>query len=351
MRRPPQSRGARSVALATAALLAASGLASCGGDDDKPEDRPEPGPSASPPTGSRRASATLVQVSPLTGLPAPKQGLPHRRVFVVKIDNTSNGAPQTGVDQADLVVEELVEGGLTRLAAFFYSRTPRRVAHIRSVRATDIGLVKPIGGVLIASGGARVTVRRVRSAGVDLRIEDRGTLVLQRDPARRLPYNRILDLAAYAPSTGRAEPPKPYLPFRPATTAIGGKPAARFGVTFSGTSTTQWAYAKGTYQRQNGRAAPGQEFAADSVLVLSTRQGDAGYLDPAGNPVPETLFTGGGTARLFHGGTVVTGRWAKKSSTAALSLTTADGRALAVPAGHTWIELIPNGDGRVTIAR
>ena len=44
--------------------------------------------------------------------------------MVTKIDNTSSSAPQLGLGSADLVVEELVEGGMTRLAVFFYSDIP-----------------------------------------------------------------------------------------------------------------------------------------------------------------------------------------------------------------------------------
>ena len=45
-------------------------------------------------------------------------------MIVTKIDNTSSSAPQVGLGSADLVVEELVEGGFTRLAAFYYSEVP-----------------------------------------------------------------------------------------------------------------------------------------------------------------------------------------------------------------------------------
>ena len=79
---------------------------------------------------------------PLTGLPA-KGPAPDHPVYVVKIDNTESSAPQVGLSKADLVTEELVEGGLTRLAVFFYSASPTQVGPVRSMRASDIGIVKP----------------------------------------------------------------------------------------------------------------------------------------------------------------------------------------------------------------
>jgi hypothetical protein len=72
--------------------------------------------------------------------------------------------------------------------------------------------------------------------------------------------------------------------------------------------------------------------------------GDAGYRDPAGNPVPETHFTGKGKAMLFHDGRLVRGTWSKAGLDSALKLSTKSGR-LEVPAGHTFIELVPVGNG------
>ncbi len=83
------------------------------------------------------------------------------------------------------------------------------------------------------------------------------------------------------------------------------------------------------------------------MLVLRVKVGDAGYLDPAGNRVPETKFTGKGEAMLFHDGSLVRGTWSKSGLSSPLELSTRAGK-LTVPAGRTWIELIPESGGNVT---
>jgi hypothetical protein len=83
------------------------------------------------------------------------------------------------------------------------------------------------------------------------------------------------------------------------------------------------------------------------VLTLQVRVGDAGYLDPAGNTVPETQFVGEGPAWIFHGGRVVRATWHKKELTSTLSLEF-KGEDLTVPAGRVWIELVPGAPGNVT---
>ena len=86
------------------------------------------------------------------------------------------------------------------------------------------------------------------------------------------------------------------------------------------------------------------------MLVLRVQVGDAGYLDPAGNPVPETKFTGKGAALLFHDGRLVRGTWTKHDLTSPVELKTKAGK-LAMPPGHTWIELVPAANGDVTFKK
>lgn len=338
----PVSTYLRATARATAALAALVLVAACSSSSE-----PEPKPTPQSPDASRDA-ATLVRANPFTGRAAPK-GLPDHPAFLVKIENTSAGAPQYGLSEADMVVEELVEGGLTRLAAFFYSQTPDKVGHVRSTRTTDIALVKPTGGHLIASGGARVAIRKIKSAGVDFHSEDTGNLTLSKDPSKRAPYDRLLDLEAYAKehTSDDAKIPPPYLPFGATPTAAKAK-ATSFDVRFSRGTATRWRYADGRYVRVNGHAEKGKDFAPDTVLVLFTRQADAGYRDPAGNPVPETVFTGKGKAVVFHGGTRLNARWSKKSAGAPLQLT-AGGKPVVLEPGKVFVELVPQGAGGVSV--
>jgi hypothetical protein len=282
---------------------------------------------------------------PLTGLPADG-GAPRHPVMVVKIDNTERSAPQQGLGKADLVTEELVEGGFTRLAVFFYQHVPQRVGPVRSMRATDIGIVKPAKAVLVASGGAPPTVARIRAAGIKTFTE--GATGYERDGARSAPYNLFMHLDRLAKTLQRRKDLQGYLPFGSAKDLPAGTRATGLSAVFSGGHTTRWTYAAKHYVNQNSFAAAGDRFRPENVLVLRVAVGDAGYLDPAGNHVPETHFTGTGKALLFHGGRVVRGTW-KKTLTSTVSLRTSTGTALKVPAGHTWVELVPKRTGKVLI--
>ena len=304
-----------------------------------------PGSSAEDPgTSTTAAATTLLRKWPLTGRPV-QHGLPKHGVFVVKVDNTDAAMPQVGLGSADLITEELVEGGLTRLAVFYFTDLPPAVGPVRSMRASDIGIVKPADAVLVASGAAPPTVRRLTSVGVVQKVD--GAPGFYRAADRPSPYNLMLRLRTLVDRTPSKPPTRPYLPF-----GTGALPAGRqvtsMQAVFSPAHTTSWRYVKAKgWTRVASLAAPGDDFVADNVLVLRVRVGNAGYLDPGGNPVPETLFSGRGEAVLLHGDRAVTATWRKPSRAAQLQLSTKSGRLL-VPPGNTWIELVPAKSGQVS---
>ena len=330
--------------LSAAVLVSASLLlAGCGGDDDS---------SGGPDSQNVAGGSSLDATWPLTGLPVSgnQSASKERPVLVTKMDNTASSAPQLGLSKADLVVEELVEGGLTRLAAFYYSELPGKVGPVRSMRASDIGIVAPVDADVVTSGAAGKTIARINKAGIKFFQE--GSAGLARDSSRPAPYNLMADLATVArKARQKAARPDDYLPWGEAKDLPKGQPAHKIAATFSQGHTTSWTYGKGGYVNENTYAAKGDEFPADTVLVLRVKLGDAGYLDPAGNHVPETKFTGTGSALLFHGGRLVRGSWKKSALTSALQLSTRAGK-LSVPAGHTWIELVPvSAGGNVTFTK
>ena len=326
------------VALVTAATLL---LAACGGDTETPAE--DEGPAAQ----GTAEGMTLSGQWPLTGLPASGPA-PEHPAIVVKIDNSSNSNPQVGLSKADLVVEELVEGGTTRLAVFYYSQLSKRVGPVRSMRATDIGIVQPADAVLVASGGAPPTVRRVDAAGIKTFTE--GATGYVRDSGRTAPYNLMMDLPRLADSLKQPEPPEDYLPWGEKDDLPKGQAAGSIAAQFSGGRTTNWQFKGGKYENLNSFAASGDRFRPDTVLVLRVAVGDAGYKDPAGNPVPETRFTGKGDAMVFHGGRLVRGSWSKDGLASPLQLSTKAGE-LTVPPGRVWIELVPQNGGNVSFTK
>ena len=337
----PRLRPNTTTRLAATVIAASLVLAACGGDEETPEE--EAGPA-----GQEIASGSeFLQTWPLTGLDVEgdQTSAQTHPVMVTKIDNTSSSSPQQGLGSADMVVEELVEGGMTRLAVFFYSQIPGTVGPVRSMRASDIGIVSPVAAQVVTSGAAPVTINRISDAGIKFFGE--GAAGFSRAADRVSPYNLMANLSTLLDAQKPAEEARPddYLPWGEESDFPKGKKATDLTADFGSHSTT-WKYEGGSYTNVDTFAEAGDQFLADNVLVLRVQVGDAGYRDPAGNPVPETKLEGRGTAMLFHGGEVVTGTWEKKGLEDSITLTTKKGE-LTVPAGHTWIELVPQTGGQV----
>lgn len=306
--------------------------------DEKPDSQPVQG------------GAKLAALWPLTGEKVTS-GTPKRPVLVTKIDNSAESRPQLGLKEADLITEELVEGGITRLAVFYYQNLPKVAGPVRSMRATDIGIVKPALATIIASGAAPATLKRLKAA--DITFFDGEGPGYFRDKGRSSPYNLMAKVPEIAAKVeDEALVPASYLPWGAESDFPKGKPATGIQAAFSRSRTTSWRFRDGRYRNENSFAAPGQQFVPDSVLVVRVRVADAGYLDPAGNKVPETIYSGTGPMMLFHDGRVLSGTWTKKSTQTPIRLRTAAG-PLKVPSGRVWVELVPTDKdgGRVTVTQ
>ena len=196
----------------------------------------------------------------------------------MKIDNTDAAHPQYGVDQADVVYEEVVEGGITRLAAIFNSHDPDRVGPVRSVRKTDQSLVWPIGGVFAYSGGAQYAIDSINTAPVVQLDETRAGPLMFRDHSRR---RAVQPLRARRPDVqvkcghAGAAAAAVHVPRR-AHATVGGDPvdvgstsgsSAGFAVTWT------WDAASGTWKRSifgepERRARRARTFAPKNVVVM-----------------------------------------------------------------------------------
>jgi len=316
--------------------LATLVLAACSDDGGGPA----PSGSTEPPFDGK--------VSPLTGLKL--ESTPDNPVYYVKIENTHGGVPQYGENKADMMIEELVEGGVTRLVGLFYTDLPTRVGHVRSARTTDIALSEPVGASIVASGAAPKTVDAIKEAGVPFFTYDANDPGWTADPAKVAPYHVLWDIQKLnETASGSSKKPERNF-FTCGDGPVAGDVAKKVtsaSVQFSPTSTTHWQLTNGKWNRANELAASGEEYAADTVVVIFARVVDAGYTDPAGNAVPETVVEGSGRAVVFTGGDATEATWDKPNSSDTMTFTSKAGKSFGLKPGHIWLEVVPRG-GAVT---
>ncbi len=354
-------------ALVVAALATVVVLAIGGGDDGgDPEEPGAPGgttsttvaaPAVTTPTGGATAEDTVpgdetpapavtVDRNPLDG--SPLDGTSSNRVVAVKVDNAPEAGPAIGIQDAELIMEMPVEGGLTRLTAMFFENRPTVIGPIRSVRPVDADLLSPWRPLLVTTGGQSFVYREILAAGVD--ILDEGTDGLFQRIERREPYHLVATIPLVAEEAGEGAPPVSALPF--GDDELGGASASGVAVPFSGVADVAWTYDSATdqYTRTvNGEPyeifpeynADLTGFSTDTVIVLKAAQRSAGYTDAAGSDVPTFDVIGFGDVMVFHGGEVKTGQWLRAAQSDGWFFLDEAGNQFTVPVGRVWMEIVP----------
>ena len=342
--------GRRLLVVAALAMV----ITACGGASDGPTTSAPEGPSTSnggPGTPGGSALPDDRPRSPFSGLPVDPAVL-QRPLLVVKIENSENARPQSGLDAADIVIEELVEGGITRFMALFHGELPDVAGPVRSARPVDVDLLSGLGVSGFAYSGARAEVEGLLAATPSIRVVE-GVDGFFRDPARRAPHNlyvrpaTVLDVV----SARGARPlidigwafddaaPSDALVCPPGATGC-ADPGASVVVEMSRAFRTGWTYdaGAGVYRRdQNGRpfAATGPgDIGAANVVVLATRH----YVGASGYDETDAT-TLGAPAIVLRDGRRYEARWVKPTARDLLLIQTPDGAPFPLKPGATWIHL------------
>jgi hypothetical protein len=341
-----------------AALVIALGLAGCGlGEPEEPVPTPTTTVDA-PVRGDRNRppKPDVPLVWPLTGVETEK--VAHRPAVSVKVENAVEARPQRGLVEADIVWEEVVEGGISRFVATYHSKIPDAVEPVRSVRPMDPAIVAPLDGILAFSGGQGPFIARTEREGTQTVIMDDGDAGFARDPGRVAPHNVIGSVPAFLEQADDRRSTPPPAQFEYARTVgegsapRAGKPTREVDVRLSPAQRSVWRWdpKNKRYLRSEGSAASvaadGRRHTARNVLVLSTFVFDTKWVDPSGAPVPEHRLAGsGGDGTLASMGHSVAVRWSKKNHRAPIVLELPGGKEAELDPGNTWIELVPERSG------
>ena len=319
-------------------------------------------PDSSPTTTSEQPQDEAVADGPI----APYRGTPVDPSVLVapqlalKIDNAPSAVPQQGIQEADIVFEELVEGGLTRFLAIFQSQVPEFVGPIRSGRSSDIPLLMPFDGALFGWSGSNWAFRRLLET---VAIKDVG---LYRNPAqywrkddRPAPSNLWARSAQLIEKIeDKSSPVEPLWPFRePLRKDETGRKIQGVEVNWGSVEVSfQWVADKNKWQRfQNGtrhlaldRRGDEVEIAAQNVIIQFTKYLLTNEIDGNGARIPVAqLSEGSGTAWILKDGKITEGRWVKPNITVQTQFVDETDKAIAMAPGATWVLLAPRGTATI----
>ena len=283
-------------------------------------------------------------VAALTGLPADAS-VTYRPILAVKVDNYGPARPQWGLDQADTIIEENVEG-ISRFVALFHSQIPDVVGPVRSARTADIDMLSAMNRPVFAFSGANPGVNdwidSAASSGVlvDFNAQHHGCY--SRTPERPGPHNLLLDPSCAIGQRPDAGPAGPLWTIASAWTVPPDAAAdSSFELDMDGVHVGwAWDAGSGRYVRfQDGQAhlaADGAQIAASNVVELSTE-----YIpSPVDARSPNAITVGSGTAVVHRDGTSVPVLWSREVPDQPFTFTdAATGQPVALDTGTTFVEL------------
>jgi hypothetical protein len=358
------TRAARVLCVATLAV----GLAACTGSGhhasssapapSSPPSTPPPAPSSasassSSPTPQAASKPRRKPVNPFTGLgPVPK-----KPVIAVKVDDTAPGRPQRGIDRADIVYIEAVEGGLTRLAAIYATHQPT-VGYVRSTRPSDPDLLLQYGKITEAySGGAHDSLPRVHRSGITSWSDDAGAAYYFRVFRPESTYiNLVLNLAKVAKHVKTPRAHSIGWTFNRSLAGFTSSRARMVRTTVTGSYQLpagtpvqfRWKPKLGKYVRYiNGVeqfAADGKPVAATNVIVQDCKVvSHPEDTDVDGNPSQFTYTVGSGRVAVFRGGRRVNGTWSRAHLDDGTRMHARNGKLIPLAPGNTWVVLIRKG--------
>jgi peptidoglycan hydrolase-like protein with peptidoglycan-binding domain len=291
--------------------------------------------------------------SPVNGLVMPS-GANNKIVIGIKNDNNVRARPQSGPQNADAVVEVLVEGGMTRLINIFYESDTSYHGPIRSARPTDPTVLRPLDGVLVASGATGGLIPEIIDMGVPV-ITDRRPEFF-RISSRSAPHNLYADtykLKNLAISKGykKTNNPQPLFPWgNPNINSWANGKSIK--LKFSSATTTTWTWNGSNYVRTYYDAYKGSS--SDNPHYWINENGSSGQIavptvialmcEPYMHPLqlPSVKTVGEGRAIIMHGGKMLDAKWKRGSNLDPFHIVDSNGNTLYIPKGKPWISLVPN---------
>jgi hypothetical protein len=310
-----------------------------------------------PPAKPKDTTTTTVPVAPscpLTGAPAPGGAVPARPALGVKIGNYSGDRPSAGLNQADIVFEEPVEGSITRILAVFQCQSAPLVGDLRSAREPDVGILSQLSHPIFAhAGGIDPVLALLKAAPItDVNVLDGSGSMLIKPAGRVAPYSTFTSTAAmwalYPSDLTAPSPIYQYSSGLPSGSVAGS--GASVHIPFSSSSDVTWEWSASTdsylrlYSNEPDKLLDGSQTAADNVVIMTVHTTSGPWVENSeGGLEVQVTATGSGPLVVMRNGVAITGTWSRSSLTGPATLTAANGSPITLQPGNTWNELVPVG--------
>jgi hypothetical protein len=267
----------------------------------------------------------------------------------VKIDDTSMAHPQIGLEDADLVYIEQVEGGSTRLAAVFSSKIPTRIGPVRSARISDIELLAQYGRVGFAYSGAQKKMLPVIAAANlhDLGAQKNSSTIFTTDPTRTPPYAMVLRadlLLELAKSRSLEFAESKSMGWKFGKVSEQGVAIASAQVSWPASSyDVHWSKAENRwlldFRKEANVSESGQRLGASTFVIQLISITNSVYKDKNGGITPLSSTVGSGSGYILRNGKSIKATWSRATAEEGTRWMSMKGELITFEKGQIWVAL------------
>lgn len=266
-------------------------------------------------------------------------------LVVVKIDDTDQAHPQEGIDKADLVYIEQVEGGLVRLAAIFSTQIPDRIGPVRSARISDIELLSQFGKVAFFYSGAQSKLLPlIDSANLhNLGAQRESPTLYTRDPNRNAPFDMILvgsEIKSRISDLDVAKASNIAWSFGEMSNA--GKEISSAKISWPAANYTANWNGKSWDLLHNGKpnlTSDGVQISPSTFIIQNVVITDSQFIDKTGAVTPLSVTIGEGRGWVLRDGVAIEAIWNRPDSSSGTAWMDLEGKEIKFAPGQVWVAL------------
>ena len=266
-------------------------------------------------------------------------------LIVVKIDDTDQAHPQEGIDKADLVFIEQVEGGMVRLAAIFSTEIPDRIGPVRSARISDIDILAQFGKVAFFYSGAQSRLLPVIDQANlhNLGAQRESPKLYTRDPNRYAPFDMILignEIKNRIAELDVATAENISWTFGDLSNT--GNPIASVKVNWPTANYIANWNGKSWDLLHNGKAnvtSAGVQISPSTFIIQEVVITDSEFKDKTGAITPLSVTVGEGKGWVLRDGVAIQAKWNRPDPQSGTTWSDLEGNEIKFAPGQIWIAL------------
>jgi hypothetical protein len=294
------------------------------------------------------AVSDLLPDKKATSVLSGREGV-NGQVLAVKIDDTNAAHPQIGLEDAEIVYIEQVEGGLTRLAAIFSTVIPQRVGPVRSARISDIDILSQFGRVAFAYSGAQRKLLPVIAAAnlQDLGAQRQSPTIYTTDPTRNQPFAMVLRadllMQKVIDDNLKVDSAKS-VGFVFGELQEGGTPTQKVQVTWpAATYSAEWSDEESrwllSHNEKLNLADSGVVLGPTTFVIQMVKISPSEYGDKFGGVTPLSETVGTGKAYVLRNGERFVTTWNRLTANSGTTYSLSDGTVMNFDPGQVWVAL------------